>query len=483
MHAPPTIPSLVRRLVGRYLLFALAGLFSFLAVALVLAWRGQLTASTPLAVAAPLAILLVGGLILGRLVWINSQVEQQLLAIARAGDDGPPALRPIVDDDPVAVAWNRVRERLCEQKSLAELERALLRHDRGAGADFEPVLAALRDGIIVTDARGAVTVANAAAAAILGVPAAELTGSVLADRLASAFPERADDLAARLTRRLPQVVTEARRGRETAEGVVRIARSRVAGPPGTERDVWTLQDVTQQKLVEEGRNQFVLTATHELRTPLTNIKALAETIALEDDIDVEEQKRFCNMINTEATRLSRFVDDLLDLNQLEAGAMTVTRGETDLGRLLGEVVEHVRPEVERKRIDFAAALPPKYPKLKLDKDKFTGALVNLLGNAVKYTPEGGRVRLQVAAEEGELVLTVEDSGIGIAADELPRIFEKFYRSADERVRDVTGSGLGLAFTQEVVRRHGGRIAVSSELDKGSRFTVRLPLEREAPADV
>ena len=229
--------------------------------------------------------------------------------------------------------------------------------------------------------------------------------------------------------------------------------------------VWTIRDVTQYRIAEDMRNQFVYTATHELRSPLANIKAYAETLAIADEIDVIRQKSFYNVIMSEATRLSRFVDQLLDVSQMEAGAAVVSRTETDLERLIHEVVENVQPLVEQKQLTFEQNFPAKFPKLRLDKDKFTAALINLLSNAVKYTPEGGTVRLSVEYDDTRMDFHVEDSGIGIAAAELPQLCRKFFRSADPRVRKITGSGLGLAFAQEVARRHGGQITVKSEIDK------------------
>ena len=196
---------------------------------------------------------------------------------------------------------------------------------------------------------------------------------------------------------------------------------------------------------------------------------------MHDDIDVEQQKQFFNTINDEATRLARFVDELLNVSQMESGAMSLARHETDTQRLIEEVIEHVRPEIDRKQIDFERLLPPKLPKLNVDKDKVTAALVNLLGNATKYTPKDGRVRLRVESAPGEIRFHVDDSGIGIAEAELPRVFEKFFRSDDGRVREVTGTGLGLAFTQEVARLHGGKVTVHSELNKGTQFTLTLPV--------
>jgi signal transduction histidine kinase len=129
----------------------------------------------------------------------------------------------------------------------------------------------------------------------------------------------------------------------------------------------------------------------------------------------------------------------------------------------------------QKHIELRSSFPEKLPKLKLDKDKIVATLVNLLGNAAKYTPEGGQVHFKVQLKQDALQIDVEDTGFGISAEEVPKIFDKFFRSSDPRVQQQSGSGLGLSLVQEVVRLHGGKLSVQSELNKGTRFTVTLPL--------
>jgi two-component system phosphate regulon sensor histidine kinase PhoR len=235
-----------------------------------------------------------------------------------------------------------------------------------------------------------------------------------------------------------------------------------------------MRDVTQQKLAEEMRDQFVDTATHELRTPLANIKAYAETLALAEMIDVEQQKQFLNTINSEATRLARFVDDLLSVSSMELGSLSLNKQVTDLTRMLNEVVSKVRPQIEEKKQTFEVVFPEKMPEPEFDKDKIAALLVNLLGNAVKYTPPGGRVTFRVNVTDHQIELNIEDTGVGISEEELPKVFDKFFRSQDPRVQEQTGTGIGLALAQEVVRLHGGQITVESEINKGSTFTVLLP---------
>jgi signal transduction histidine kinase len=160
---------------------------------------------------------------------------------------------------------------------------------------------------------------------------------------------------------------------------------------------------------------------------------------------------------------------------MELGSLSLNKQVTDLGRMVNEALMKIQPQVAEKQLTLEVALPEKMPEPELDKDKIATVLVNLLGNAVKYTPDGGRVSFHVIITDKQIEVSVQDTGVGIAADELDKVFEKFYRSTDPRVQEQTGTGLGLALSQEVVRLHGGRITVESELNKGSTFTMTLPL--------
>jgi signal transduction histidine kinase len=295
--------------------------------------------------------------------------------------------------------------------------------------------------------------------------------------LAEAWQLATDDPLHNAEHRDRPVVTELTRVDEGQRQVIRVARHPICivGGAHQETHVWIVRDVTQQKLAEEMRDSFVDTATHELRTPLANIKAYAETLALADVIDIEQQKQFLNTINSEATRLARFVDDLLSVSSMEVGSMSLNRQVTDLHRMLNEVLTKVHAQVEEKRLTFEVTIPEKLPEPKIDKDKMATVLVNLLGNAIKYTPAGGRVAFRVHATDQSLEISVEDTGVGIAEDELSRVFDKFFRSEDPRVQEQQGTGLGLALVQEVVRLHGGRVSVESEIDKGSTFQIVLPI--------
>lgn len=331
------------------------------------------------------------------------------------------------------------------------------------------------DGLCLTSLGGQITHANAAFRAILNVPEGEHEQPI--DALCEArYPNGADEVRSRLSRGMNAFTVELARSDRPDDGILRVNCS----PLRDERDhteglIWSLRDVTQQKLADEMRNQFVFTATHELRTPLSNLNAYAEMLTTEDDIEPAKQRDFCNVIRGEASRLARLVEELLNISQMEGGGLAIEQRDIDLQRMLAEACDAIESEVERKRQTFEFVPPPKFPKLRGDREKLSSALVNLLGNASKYTPEEGQIRFEVELDDNSIQFHVEDTGHGISEDEVQQVFEKFFRSDDERVRGETGNGLGLAYTHEVVRLHGGTVEVQSELNRGSRFTLTLPL--------
>lgn len=339
---------------------------------------------------------------------------------------------------------------------------------------FHRYLNTLPDGMAICEQNGEIEFANDSLRAVSGTEDS-LTGRRVIDILQLDRTQSGRDAIVTFENPSRNTVVEVHKGTSTADGVLRIACHPVYEDGQIEGHLWSVRDITQQTLAEEMREHFVSSATHELRTPLANIRAYAETLLMNDDIDLEQEKAFINTINSEAGRLSRFVDDLLNVSQMQAGSLTLDRNETDIERLIMEVDGKIRPLMDKKNIEFELLIPPKLPKLAVDKDKLSGALVNLLGNAAKYTPKEGRVKFQIDVNSSDIQFHIEDSGIGIAEDEVARVFDRFFRSDDRRVRDEEGNGLGLTFTHDVVRLHGGRLDVHSELNKGSRFTLQLPM--------
>lgn len=445
-------------------------------------WRSTLQESLeylPWLLGAPALVVVFGGALLVREVRPLEEVDGQLRQAAVVPPGAPLALTPLATAGAAALGWRRIREAVEGGPSGLEpagdlqtrLETAAATYQQ---SQFEAILQHLAEGVAVTDAEGRIRFANAAVAALLDEqhdPEA-LLGAPLVDQLArDAADDAQDQLAQWLAGGGPSLAPLQAPFR--SDRVYRVERAPLPTDDGG--CVWTLRDVTQQRLAEQSRDQFIDTATHELRTPLANIKAYAEMLATADEIDVEQQKEFCNIINAEVTRLARFVDDLLSISSMEVGTLTVDLHTVDLQRLFDEVADKMRPLLEQKQLAFSVVLPPKLQEAKLDKDKIAAVLVNLLGNAAKYTPSGGRVTLRVSIEERTLRIAVEDTGLGVEAEELPRLFEKFFRSKDPRVQAETGTGLGLSLAREVVRAHGGDICAESVMNEGSTFTVWLPL--------
>jgi signal transduction histidine kinase len=243
-----------------------------------------------------------------------------------------------------------------------------------------------------------------------------------------------------------------------------------------------IEDITQQRIADDARNSFVAQATHELRTPLTNIRLYVEQAieaGHEETPDPAARAKALDVINQESRRLERSVADMLSVSEIEAGSFKLRAGDVRLENLFDDLKAEYEPQAAEKKIKLTLRLPPKLPVIKGDRDKIVLALHNLLGNAVKYTPEGGRVEVRVEVENDTVKVSVADTGIGISPEETDLIFEKFYRAKDQRVATITGTGLGLALAREVVRLHGGDITVQSEVDKGSTFTMTIPTLAEA----
>lgn len=402
--------------------------------------------------------------------------DHMLTSVAEGRSD-PFALPTSGLASPAARGWNRVVELGRRWQALTELEAATTRRAAGRGAnDLLPIVNGLSDGMAVVNAEGRIVIANNVFAAICGGESADdVAGKTLPEALGTDEPTSAQfDVKGPQPQVSLEVALAAAGGPDRRLRCVRRPRWGESQPG--QGFVWTVRDVTQQRLAESMREKFLSAATHELRTPLANIRAYAESLDMSADIDPESRKRFYNIIQSESVRLAQLIDDLLDISRMQAGALSLDRHETDLGRLAEEAASKVHAQMQEKQLQFRCEFPPKFPKALVDKAKLTAAIVNLLGNAAKYTPDGGKVtfRIEVSATQAQFV--VIDTGIGIAEDELPRVFERFFRSTDDRVRDITGSGLGLALTLEVARLHGGDVQVESTLNVGSTFRLIIPLD-------
>ncbi|MBE7063389.1 MAG: HAMP domain-containing protein [Clostridia bacterium] len=238
--------------------------------------------------------------------------------------------------------------------------------------------------------------------------------------------------------------------------------------------VAVLQDITEQQRLEDSRREFVANVSHELRTPLTNVKSYGETL-LEAAEEGSMEKNFLNVICGEADRMTRLVRDLLMLSQLDYGN-ALRKAPFSLPDLAESVVQRLRLEAEKRSLSFTYDnRAPEMPPVNGDKDRVEQVLVNVVSNAIKYTPEHGMVHVECTARLTEAIVTVTDTGIGIPDADLPRIFERFYRVDKARSRKMGGTGLGLAIAREIVEAHGGRITIQSGKGRGTKVQVLLPI--------
>lgn len=242
-----------------------------------------------------------------------------------------------------------------------------------------------------------------------------------------------------------------------------------------EQIVIVFHDITSLRQLEKIKTDFVANASHELRTPVAAIKGFAETLL---DGAMEEKKlreRFIGIIDKEADRLIRLINDLLDLSSLEAKETEIEKQPTDVGQLLKDCITSLNNKAKERDIQITTDIPDNLPKVIANPDMLMQAFINLLDNAIKYTNLGGEVEVGAVVNDGYLMIKFKDTGIGIPKEDLPRIFERFYRVDKARSRDVGGTGLGLSIVKHIMEQHKGYIYVQSEVAKGSTFWLTLPL--------
>ncbi|MPZ49479.1 MAG: HAMP domain-containing protein [Dehalococcoidia bacterium] len=231
-------------------------------------------------------------------------------------------------------------------------------------------------------------------------------------------------------------------------------------------------DLTDVKRIEQMRRDFVANVSHELRTPLAGIKSVIDTIAGGAIDEPDIARDFLSRADAEVDRLIQLVEELLELSRIESGEVPLSISPTDIGGMLAEAVERLRPQAERKGVALSLS-GADLGSTAVDARRVERAVVNLIHNAIKFTPEGGSIAVGGELSGGDLIVRISDDGIGIAPEDLPRIFERFYKV--EQSRADVGSGIGLAIVKHTVEAHGGRVRVESELGRGSTFSFSLPI--------
>ncbi|MBE6935399.1 MAG: cell wall metabolism sensor histidine kinase WalK [Ruminococcaceae bacterium] len=235
-----------------------------------------------------------------------------------------------------------------------------------------------------------------------------------------------------------------------------------------------IHDVTEQHRLEMTRREFVANVSHELRTPLTSIKSYTETLMENENLPTEMRSKFLTVINNESDRMARIVKDLLTLSRLDNGRLDMKMSLFPIGKLMGGVYDAILFEAKNHGHQLTLELDDPLPEIEGDRDRIEQVVVNIVANAVKYTPDGGNIIMAARNVEKGVEISVTDNGSGIPKEDLPRLFERFYRVDKARSREKGGTGLGLAIAQEIVRFHSGTIRAESQLGVGTRMTVYLP---------
>lgn len=398
-----------------------------------------------------------------RLRDLASQAE----AIAAGGTE---AGRLTLSGDEVSGVSRRVLE-------AARDTRARREESEEKRARLEAVLRNMADGIVVLEPDGRIALANGAATVLLGIPPlGELLGARLA--LLCRNPDLGTLIDAALggaTPRTGELVLDGSNRR-----VLLVSAAPLAARKGA---ILVLHDVTRVRQLESMRADFVANVSHELRTPLTAIRGYAETLLGGTAHDPERTRPFLQVIERNAERLSRLIDDLLTLSDLELGRTELRREAIELRGVIDGVLEILAAKADGQGIELRAEVPAELPEVTADRDRIEQVLINLVDNAIKYTPSGGSVRISarpVPGEgAGEVEIAVSDTGIGIPEKDIPRLTERFYRVDRARSRELGGTGLGLAIVKHIVQAHGGSLSIESRVQQGT--TVRVELPRAARA--
>ena len=355
----------------------------------------------------------------------------------------------------LARAFNRMAAKLKEAMSLVTAER-----DRMA-----IVLDGMGDAIFVVGRDGKVTMTNKAAEKVLEVPRDAAIGR--------AFIEVVRD------HEVDALLQQCLEKKEQRTGLVEVrSRKRLLGViatpfPEEAGCLLLIQDLTELRKLETVRRDFIANLSHELRTPITSLKALGETLR---DGAIEQPyvaRDFLDKINLEVDRLAQMVQEMGDLSRIESGEAPLQKTPVDTAEVVDRAVGRLEPQADRAGLRLETRIAPDLPRVPADEARIEQVLVNLIHNAIKFTPSGGRITVSAKIDSGNLVVAVSDTGVGIPEDDLPRVFERFYKA--DRARAGGGTGLGLAIARHVVEAHGGQIWVESVEGRGATFNFSIPM--------
>ena len=359
-------------------------------------------------------------------------------------------------------------------ESIFRRQQQLDQQIAGRESGTQTILGAMQDGLLVVDTRGYITLMNRTFEDLfelrdgtLGAPLLETVRHATLDRLI------AETLRTGKPKRSELMLTNSKSNAERHVEVSAVAMKDHTDL--TTGAVVLFHDITQLKRLDQVRSDFVANVSHELRTPLSILRGYIETLVDHPETSRGELSRILQVMERHSKRLGLLIDDLLSLAQLESSHTNLEIGQVRLRELFDHVLRDWKEKFAEKNLKVIVDLQSDAPPICADGTRLQEVLYNLLENAVKYSRENGEIRLQAAQRNSEIVLSVSDDGIGISKDDLPRIFERFYRADKARTRELGGTGLGLAIVKHIAQLHGGRVEAESEPGRGTTISVLLPI--------
>jgi len=355
------------------------------------------------------------------------------------------------------IAWKKYNKVLTEKKKT------------------EAVIRSVAEGLVVVDSEGKVIMMNPAAERLLGASGNDKIGKSLLDNLKE---EHLLSLA-RGSRDAEDREIELVSKRDETKKVLRASSAVVENENGqTVGMVSVLSDITKQKELDRMKDNFVASVSHELRTPLVAIGKSISLILNKNAGEISPtQEQFLTIAERNLKRLGLLVNDLLDLSKLEAGRIELKAQPSSIDKIIYESIATLKTWAETKSINIQTKIQEGLPEVNIEENRIIQVLNNLIGNAIKFTPENGNIIIEARPSNRErtLEVSVADTGVGIAKEDLGKIFDKFYQSGERVSTDISGTGIGLTIAKEIVELHRGKIWAESEEGKGAKFTFTLPL--------
>ena len=428
-----------------------------------------------------MVLVLIPALVIGRLLTFPITVHlEQLRRSAEQIERGDYQARvvPSSEDEfaDLARAFNHMADVLASRESALREQNQTL---AAVNHRFEAVLNAANDGIAMLDSDGCFVLVNRRFGELLGTRAPLLLHHTLEEVRPLLIDRLSHRLAALAPTETRAVAEEIIALEEPDRRFLQFYTAPVAGADGQETigRIIALRDITRERELDKMKTDFISVVSHELRTPLTSIKGYTDLLLSGATGELAElQSEFLGIIQLSTTRLSNLINDILDISRIESGTLVIKHEPIDYRKIVADTLRLMKAAADAKQISMDAALPEAIPPVRGDADKVTQVLTNLVSNAIKYTPEGGWVKVSLEVTgEASVTTCVADSGIGIAPGDQNKLFQKFFRADNSSTREAGGTGLGLVIAKTLIELLGGAIWLESEPGRGSRFYFTLPL--------